>query len=80
MKMGGCPGINRLWRRSEKVRSEDGVRYEGRWQLEHGVVTVYVGDFGPFATLTSPAGPETVARWLLREFLDGRKAQQASLR
>jgi hypothetical protein len=58
---------------------DGGTKLEGHWYLENGIVSVYVGDFGPFATHTSPAGPETVARWLMREFLRGRKKQEQAL-
>ena len=46
---------------------------EGRWYLENGVVTLYVGDFGPLATLVGGLTPENVARHLMAEFLDGRQ-------
>jgi hypothetical protein len=52
---------------------EGGTRYEGSWHLENGVVSLYVGDIGPMSTLAGNSPPDTVARWLLREFLDGRK-------
>ena len=60
------------------VSMEDstGIPVEGRWYLENGMVTLYVGDFGPFATLVGGLTPESVARQLMREFLDGRQAQE----
>ena len=53
-----------------------GAPFEGRWYLENGVVTLYVGDFGPFATLVGGLTPESVARHLMAEFLDGRQPQE----
>lgn len=52
---------------------QDGMRYEGRWHLADGVVSVYVGDFGPFTTIVGPGGAEIEARRLMREFLEGRR-------
>lgn len=56
-----------------------GIPVEGRWYLENGVVTLYVGDFGPFAALVGGSTPESIARHLMREFLDGRQTQEARI-
>jgi hypothetical protein len=56
-----------------------GVAHLGRWNLEQGVVSLYVGDFGPMATLVGGLPPESVARMLMRDFLDGRQAQEEKL-
>lgn len=53
----------------------DGQTYEASWRLEDGVVSVYVGDFGPLSTLQGGSPAEVIARHLLQEFLEGRRAQ-----
>lgn len=62
------------------VMAQDGTEYRGHWRLEDGVVSLYVGDHGPFATQAGGLGAEGTARLLMREFLDGRKAQEGKLK
>jgi hypothetical protein len=59
---------------------QDGVTYQGTWRLENGIVSLYVGDFGPMSTQAGSLGAAAVARLLMREFLDGRKRQQDKLK
>lgn len=59
------------------MEDSTGIPVDGRWYLENGVVTLYVGDFGSFATLVGDSTPESIARHLMREFLDGRQTQEA---
>ena len=63
------------------VRMEqDATTYEGSWRLESGIVSLYVGDFGPMATQAGNLGAAAVARLLMREFLDGRRLQEQKLK
>ena len=61
------------------MEDSTGNPVEGKWYLENGVVTLYVGDFGPFATLVGGLTPENVARHLMAEFLDERQAQESQI-
>ena len=61
------------------VLEQDGTEYRGHWRCENGIVSLYVGDFGPISTQAGGLGAEGVARLLMREFLDGRKAQTDKL-
>lgn len=54
------------------VVTEGNKRYEARYKCIDDVVTIYINDDGPFTTQSGGLFPETVARMLLREFLDGR--------
>ncbi len=61
------------------LEDSTGIAVEGRWYLENGVITLYVGDFGPFATLVGGLTPESVARQLMAEFLAGRQTPSARI-
>jgi hypothetical protein len=61
------------------IEDSTGIPVEGRWYLENGMVTLYVGDFGPLATLVGGSTPESIARHLMREFLEGRQAQESKI-
>jgi len=47
--------------------------YHGRWVLEDGIVSVWVGDIGPMATQCYAGGvlPRILARHMIREYLGG---------
>ena len=46
-------------------------RFEARYECQDDIVIVYINDKGPFETHAGGLYPETVARMLLREFMDG---------
>lgn len=50
---------------------EDGVTYTATWKLEHGILSLYIGDVGPMTTHLGSLTPTALAKELLREFLDG---------
>ena len=52
--------------------TENGQRYEARYECEHDNVTIYIRDLEPFTTQSGGLYPQTVATIYLREFLDGR--------
>jgi hypothetical protein len=54
---------------------ENEKRYEARYECQDDIVIVYINDEGPFETQAGGLYPETVARMLLREFVDGRIGQ-----
>jgi len=58
------------------VITENHKRYEARYKCVDDLVTIYIGDDGPFTSHSGGLFPETVARMLLREFLDGRLPPQ----
>ena len=74
-----APVIKRPVEGTVSIEDSSGLPIEGRWYLENGVVTLYVGDFGPFATLVGGQTPESIARHLMGEFLDGRQAQESKI-
>ena len=53
------------------VVTENNTRYEVRYRCIDDVVTIFINDDGPFTTTSGGLFPETVARMLLRDFLDG---------
>jgi hypothetical protein len=57
--------------------TENGQRYEVRYECEHDNVTIYIGHLEPFTTQSGGLYPQTVARLYLREFLDGRLVSNA---
>jgi hypothetical protein len=56
---------------------DGGVTYTGTWKLEHGILSLYVGDVGPMSTHLGSSTPTILAKLLLREFLDGAKDRKA---
>lgn len=54
---------------------QDGTTYTGHWRLEKGILSLYVGDYGPMSTHLGSLPPNTLARQLLSEFLNGAKSR-----
>jgi hypothetical protein len=52
--------------------AENEKRYEARYECQNDILIVYINNEGPFETQAGGLYPETVARMLLREFMDGR--------
>jgi hypothetical protein len=56
--------------------TENDQRHEARYEWDDDIVTIYIGEFGPYTTHSGGLLPETVARMYLREFLDGRLGEE----
>jgi hypothetical protein len=56
---------------------DGGITYTGTWNLEHGILSLYVGGVGPISTHLGSLTPAVLARQLLREFLDGTKDRKS---
>ena len=57
--------------RREMAFTRGGKTYIGRWILADGMVTVWVGVYGPHSTQLGGMPPEALARLLLNELVDG---------